>query len=77
MRLGIRSWIVRELIRPVWIVNEYGEFGIRILGVNCYYYKWDEPLIYERPLKWRPIRKREFGETILSQDIQPIEDVEK
>ena len=65
-------WFVDKILRPKWIVNEYGEMGIRILGVNCYYYKWDTPLIYEihpgdNPLpKWRIAYKREFGEAIIS-----------
>lgn len=66
------AFFVDRILRPRWIVNEYGEMGIRILGVNCYYYKYDTPMIYEtdpftHPPKWRVAYKREFGETVISQ----------
>jgi hypothetical protein len=67
------KWFVEKIVRPIWIVNEYGEMGIRIFGVNCYYYKWETPLIYinnpgvdERIPKWTIARKREFGECVIS-----------
>ena len=68
-------WFVLNVLRPRWIVNGIGEMGLRILGVNLYYYKWPEPLVYERypngstgdsdaARRWRVAHKREFGETV-------------
>ena len=45
-----------------WIVDEEGCLGIRVLGVNMFYYKWPEPLICKG--NYRVINKREFGEVI-------------
>jgi len=46
----LRYWsiFIDWVFNPHWIVNEYGEMGVRFCGVNFYYYKWDTPLIYER-----------------------------
>ena len=57
---------VEKILRPVWIVNEFGEMGFRILGVNCYYYKWETPLYNQQDVKWRVANKREFGECVHS-----------
>jgi hypothetical protein len=46
-----------------WIVNTSAELGVRIGGQNFYLWKgdslWDSQLKYG----WRPVEKREFGET--------------
>lgn len=60
------AWFVENVLRPVWIVNEFGEMGIRVLGVNLYYYKWDTPLYTQQDVKWRVAYKREFGECVHS-----------
>lgn len=61
----IVKWFVALVLLPRWIVNEYGELGLRIGGINLWYYKWPDPIIggYKA---WRVIEKREFGETIKS-----------
>lgn len=58
-----------------WVVNEYGELGVRIHGKNYYLYKGESYTcdIFEscdgsgeqRPMRWRPVEKREFGEVCL------------
>lgn len=62
-------FLVAKVIRPRWIVatsppEARGEMGILILGVPCFYYKWQEPMYAE--YTWRLARKREFGETVRS-----------
>lgn len=51
---------------PIWIVNELGELGVRIEGQNYYLYKGENYQASEhedgRPLQWRRVEKREFGE---------------
>lgn len=50
-----------------WIVStdsEPGELGIRIFGLNLWYYKWQTPMAATRG--WRVADKREFGEAIKS-----------
>ena len=62
-------WIIENVVKPIFIVNEIGELGIRVFGVNCYYYKRAEPLIYglgNMQPRWRPVFKREFGECVIS-----------
>lgn len=58
-----------------WIVNNYGELGVRIQGRNFYLYKGNS-LQYNRsstlnddrvtPIKYRKVQKREFGECCIS-----------
>jgi hypothetical protein len=60
-----------KLTNARWIVgtgkDNLGELGIRILGVNFWYYKWTEPMIVsESSYPWRFANKREFGDTIKS-----------
>lgn len=65
--------LIAWMLRPKWIVNDDGEMGVRVWGVNFYYYKYDTPLIYNphqhddgRPMTWRYAWKREFGECVIS-----------
>jgi len=51
-----------------WIVNDNAELGVLVNGVAYFLYK-GESLIYEdaahddgRPMSYRPVFKREFGE---------------
>ena len=66
-----REDFVKHILQPRWIVSlEERELGFRIFGVNCWYFKWEDPMIEnaeteQRP--WRFARKREFGEVITSQ----------
>jgi len=63
------KWIVEKIVKPIFIVNEYGELGVRVFGVNCYYYKRETPLFYgthDNEPRWRHIFKREFGECVIS-----------
>ncbi len=50
--------------KPKFIVNEDGEFGVRVRGRNFYHYK-SSPL-EDNKSKWRDAFKREFGESIVS-----------
>lgn len=70
--MKINWWRFKEFIGPHWIVNEYGEMGMRWFWINFYYYKYDTPLIYggrgeEKPPRWRYASKREFGECVFSE----------
>lgn len=56
--------IIFWLLHPRWIVNDAGELGIRVLGVNLWYYKWPEPMLAD--YGWRYAEKREFGECVKS-----------
>lgn len=58
-------------LRPeqvVWIVNDNAELGVKVGGQFFFLYK-GESLCYStgkhddgRPMHWRPVQKREFGE---------------
>lgn len=56
---------IKELIQNqfTWIVGEDNELGFRFLGMNFYYYKWENPMLFNGG-KWRKANKREFGEII-------------
>lgn len=61
-----------RLMNPRWIVgtsenNKY-ELGIRVFGINLWYYKWPEPMLADdaEDYCFRIADKREFGEVILS-----------
>ena len=64
----VSSFLTNESI--TWIVNEYGELGVRIANKNLYLYKGESYTcdIFEqegkpdRPMRWRKVEKREFGE---------------
>lgn len=65
----ILEWVVIKLLRTRWIVSigeeDTGELGIRIAGINLWYYKWPDPMVdTQRP--FRNADKREFGEVVLS-----------
>lgn len=68
----LRDIFVEDILKSRWIVNNNGEFGIRILGLNLWYYKWNTPIIsYRDEYKlWRKIKKREFGEVIKSKEVE-------
>ena len=67
----VLKWIFCVVFRARWIVSlgeDSGELGLRIMGVNLWYYKWEDPMIaYNRP--WRFATKREFGEVVRSAKI--------
>lgn len=74
------KFIVDKIIKPVWIVGigegNHGELGIRILGINLWYYKWPEPMHVSnsyKPYAWKIADKREFGETIKSIKMEATE----
>ena len=56
-----------------WIVTEGnneeicadGEFGVSINGIPFLYYKWPNPDPSSADVHFRPITKREFGETLM------------
>lgn len=69
----VLEFIFVRVLRARWIVgttaNEnQGEMGLRIMGVNLWYYKWSEPMIVPNSNEygWKVARKREFGETVKS-----------
>lgn len=60
---------VPEDAAPEWIVNDLGELGVRI-GARFYFLYKGDNISYETglhddgtPMLWRPVGKREFGET--------------
>ena len=58
-----------QIMRPRWIVGtgtaNAGELGIRVLGINLWYYKWPEPMpVDSKRYPYRIARKREFGEVV-------------
>lgn len=56
-------WFISKILRPRWIKSARSEeLGIRILGVNIYYYKRKEPVIYAGPFRY--VDEKEFGITI-------------
>jgi hypothetical protein len=59
---------IEKVMKPRWIVNVNDELGIRILGINFWYYKWPDPIINgtDEYATWRIADKREFGEVIHS-----------
>lgn len=57
------------MLKPKWIVNDLGELGVEILG-RCFFLYKGENIEYEdglhddgSPMLYRPVGKREFGET--------------
>lgn len=70
-----KKTIVETMLKPRWIINRTGELGIRVCGINMWYYKHDIPMIAECSDdfgEWRVIEKREFGEVILSEEKREI-----
>lgn len=68
---GALSFAVREVLRARWIVSlphegsPGGEMGLRVGGVNLWYYKWGDPMV-ANGIPWRFANKREFGEVVRS-----------
>lgn len=69
----LREFIIDNILRVKFIINEHREFGVRVFGINCYYYKRSSPLLYidnknddGSRLKWREVTHREFGESLMS-----------
>ena len=66
------KWLIEKILHPRWIVSiddgeETGELGLRIFGINFWYYKWPEPMMSpERG--YRIANKREFDEVVYSRD---------
>jgi len=68
-----REFVVKDILRTKFIINDSREFGVRILGINCYYYKRSSPIIYDGdshddggPMLWREVSHREYGESLTS-----------
>jgi hypothetical protein len=67
------SKLLFKIGNPYWIVNQDGEMGFRILGVNFWYYKWPDPMLdLEKEYTWRIMEKREFGETVKSRFVMAL-----
>ena len=58
-------------LRPMdvqWIVNNDGDLGVKVGAQFFFLYKGESLVFHEgnedtaRPMKWRPVEKREFGE---------------
>ena len=62
---NVLKWLVEKVLRPRWIVNSEGDLGLRVGGINFWYYKWPDPIIGCYKV-WRVMGKREFGESIQS-----------
>jgi len=58
----IIKFFVEKIMRPTWIINSHEEMGIRVLGINLWYYKWPDPTIFNSGEYkiWRIAAKREF-----------------
>lgn len=54
---------------PRWIVNNDGEFGVRVMNRNYFYYKGDG-LPVESLSPWRFVEKREFNEVIRAAELK-------
>ena len=65
MRYKFLEFFANRVLRARWIKDDEGCMGIRILGINMIYYKWPEPMIHTG--SWSFAGKREFGETVKSQ----------
>ena len=61
---SLKSWVIRNILRPKFVVSQNNEFGVEIWGIVCVYYKRSDPLIYDGYQLYRPVTKREFGEYI-------------
>ena len=67
MRHTIITWFIEKVLSVRWIVNSGCEFGVRICGINCYYYKHETPRIdVPSPTNWRYIHEKEFRSVIFS-----------
>lgn len=56
-------WFVEKVLKPRWIKSpNTEELGLRILGVNIYYYKRSEPIVEVGSFRY--VREKEFGHTI-------------
>lgn len=69
IRMTLREFIVNRVFRARWIVSGDGEMGIRILGINLWYFKWSDPIVGGEDASyknWREAKKREFGEVVKS-----------
>lgn len=61
---------MKHMFEPEWIVNDLGELGVKVLG-KCFFLYKGYSLVYHdnthdsdgSPMLYRPIGKREFGET--------------
>lgn len=60
----------KDMIEPKWIVNDLGELGVKVGGRFFFLYKGDN-IEYDgihddgSPMLYRPVGKREFGETVM------------
>ncbi len=62
-----------------WVVNSLGELGVKIgeqffwlyKGRSLVYTDNDDP--HDPPILWRPVDKREFGETCQPVDLQRLD----
>lgn len=68
----MKKFFVERVMKARWIVSLYGELGIRVFGINLWYYKWPDPCLFdsndsEYKHGWRYAEKREFGEVIKSE----------
>jgi len=71
MDFDLSEFLIEHVLRVKFIVNENREFGVRILWMNCYYYKRSSPLCYSKhddgkKMEWREVSHREFSESISS-----------
>ena len=64
---------------PEWIVNSLGELGVHVDG-RCFFLYKGRSLEYDAfgddPVKWRPVGKREFGETVRTSNYTYSPDLE-
>ena len=71
LALAALKFFIEHVLRVRWVVvfeddDSQGEFGVRILGINCTYYKRATPLVWEPPFpKWREVNEKEFGHIIV------------
>ena len=72
-KIDKKHWFIEYVLHVYWIINKNSELGLRIFGMNFWYYKDSRPILLfgkgeDEYSSWRKINKIEFGEVILSED---------
>lgn len=60
----IREWFFCSVLRARWIIGSDNDLGLRIMGVNLYYYKSSKPIVSFDEVEYREVYNKEFGHSI-------------